>query len=305
MGITPAASQYSTFRSDDPSSVTCSQPNDGGCQAALRAFRAAYCSNFNDCSGVLAFIHSGIESSRPENPAWHKWEDIYNRVMSSMAPNIKAQLKSGLAVTMIGDIDSMIENLQKQEREAKLANGECDTKQECAELLSKIEANLQLHTQDQGWERWLSTYNRLLPKLPADVKEGFSAQIARITSLVDAHARRVQAEASTKADKERVEKLKSLYVFYLSLKICNERLSGELDGAVEKFRRALVQNEAGLDKDYTDKLWNEVAGGASTAASMAQSEPVDQLRRECNNMVAAIPIIFPGLIAPDIPKKDF
>jgi len=206
---------------------------------------------------------------------------------------------------MIGDIDSMIEKLQSQEHEAKLASGQCDTQQECADLLSKIEANLQLHTQDQGWGKWFSLFNRLLPRLPADAKERYSAQIARINSLVDTHDRRVQAEANGRADKEREEKLKTLYVFYLSLKICNERLSGELDGAVEKFKRALVQNEAGLDKDYTDKLWNQVAGGASTAASMAQSEPVDQLRRECNNMVAAIPIMFPGLIAPDIPKKDF
>ena len=41
------------------------------------------------------------------------------------------------------------------------------------------------------------------------------------------------------------------------------------------------------------------------AAPLANAEPVYQLREECNSMVAATPLLFPGLIKPIVPKKDF
>jgi hypothetical protein len=110
-----------------------------------------------------------------------------------------------------------------------------------------------------------------------------------------------EAEAAN----EREQKLASLYAYYLSLKICNDRLSGELDNTLEQFRKALAENEKNFDKEYTDRIWSKVAGAAGMAAPMANSEPVPQLRQECNNMVAAIPLLFPGLIKPGVPKKDF
>jgi len=107
------------------------------------------------------------------------------------------------------------------------------------------------------------------------------------------------------AQKEEEGKLKSLYAYYVSLKMCNDRLSGELNNAVEQFRKALAEHEKGLDKEYTNKIWSEVASAAGIVAPMANAEPIYQLRQECNNMVAAIPLLFPGLIKQDAPKKDF
>lgn len=113
------------------------------------------------------------------------------------------------------------------------------------------------------------------------------------------------AAKGRQAQKDAEEKLKALYAYYLSLKICNDRLSGELDNVVEQFRKALAENEKNFDKEYTDKIWNQVASAAGIAAPMANGEPIYQLRQECNNMVAAIPLLFPGFLKPAVPKKDF